>query len=95
MIPATGWMLGAACARDGLRDLPWTAEDTSPADRARMARVCASCPVLAACEVSTVLVPTTAGFWAGRDLTIWPESSAPVAVQDALPSLEVPEQVAA
>ncbi|MFI8528232.1 hypothetical protein ACIGB8_27490 [Promicromonospora sukumoe] len=60
-----------------------------------MARVCAACPVLAACEVSTVLVPTTAGFWAGRDLTVWPESSVPIAVQDALPGLELPEQAAA
>ncbi|MFD7308339.1 WhiB family transcriptional regulator [Promicromonospora sp. NPDC059942] len=94
MIPTTGWMLGAACAREGLRDLPWIAEDASPADRARMARVCASCPVLAACEVSTVLVATTAGFWAGRDLTLWPEV-APVAVQDTLPGLGLPEQVAA
>ncbi|MFI6426030.1 WhiB family transcriptional regulator [Promicromonospora sp. NPDC050880] len=95
MIPATSWMLGALCARPVLRDLPWTVEDTSPADRARMARVCAACPVLAACEVSTITTETTAGFWAGRDLTVWPESSARVAVQDTLPGLELTDQAAA
>lgn len=104
MIPSTGWMLGAACAREGLRNLPWTAEDTSPADRARMARVCASCPVLAACEISTVLTETTAGFWAGQDRAAdvapvlvdeTPATGLPVQGTLDLPGLDLPEQAAA
>ncbi|MCF4121745.1 WhiB family transcriptional regulator [Antribacter sp. KLBMP9083] len=81
----TSWMLGAACARDELRDLPWVAEpeDVTVWDRHLMAKVCAACPVLEACAVAVATTPTTAGFWAGHDRTVpdLPE-------QPALPGLE-------
>lgn len=78
---------GAACARPESRDLPWIAEDATPLDRARMARVCATCPVLASCALEVATTDTTAGFWAGRDRTMWREVLVPV--QDTLPGLEV------
>ncbi|WP_129782893.1 WhiB family transcriptional regulator [Promicromonospora panici] len=77
---------GAACGRPENRDLPWIAEDASPLARALMARVCASCPVLASCALEVATTPTTAGFWAGHDRTKWRE---PVTVQDTLPGLEL------
>lgn len=92
----TSWMLGAACAREGLRDLPWTDENASPRDRARMTRVCVACPVRPVCDVyaATAPVPVTAGFWAGRDRTRWTEPDEPTRttarrpVQDTLPGLD-------
>lgn len=86
MIAAPESMRGAACARPENQDLPWVAEDASPLPRALMARVCASCPVLATCALEVVTTPTTAGFWAGRDRTAWRE---PASVQDTLPGLEL------
>lgn len=86
MIATSESMRGAACARPENQDLPWIAEDASPLARALMARVCASCPVLATCALEVATTPTTAGFWAGRDRTLWRE---PITVQDTLPGLEV------
>ncbi|WP_125773137.1 hypothetical protein [Antribacter gilvus] len=92
----TSWMLGALCAHPEVRDLPWTAEDASSWDRVRMAKVCAACPVLAACDVATATTETTAGFWAGHDRTVPDLADLPDAepveqlhpVQDTLPGLE-------
>ena len=85
MSAGTSWMLGALCAHPELRDLPWTAEDASSWDRVRMAKVCATCPVLAACAVSVATTETSAGFWAGHDRTVpdLPE-------QQTLPGLDLP-----
>ena len=69
MIASAEQMRDALCARDEHRGLPWISETTSPAQRAAMARVCASCPVLATCAVEVATTPTTAGFWAGQDHT--------------------------
>ncbi|GHH69504.1 WhiB family transcriptional regulator [Promicromonospora soli] len=93
MIASTGSMLGAACARPENQDLPWTAEDASALARARMARVCTSCPVLATCALEVATTETTAGFWAGHDRTAWREALEPV--QDTLPGLELPRSVVA
>lgn len=60
----------AACARPVNLSLPWTGENASPLDRARMARVCASCPVFASCALEVATTETTAGFWAGHDRTM-------------------------
>lgn len=95
MIASADQIRDALCAREEHRGLPWISETTTPAQRAAMARVCASCPVRAACATEAVTTPTTAGFWAGHDLTLWPEPSALVAVQDALPGLDLPEPAAA
>jgi hypothetical protein len=86
MTAAPDSLRGAACARPENQDLPWVAEDASPLARALMARVCASCPVLATCALEVATTPTTAGFWAGRDRTQWRE---PTTVQDTLPGLEL------
>jgi hypothetical protein len=72
---STARLTGAACARRENVDLPWISENPTPATQARMARVCAACPVLAACAAETVTKETTAGFWAGADLTMWREVS--------------------
>lgn len=86
MIAPVEPMRGAACARQENQDLPWIGEDASPLARALMARVCASCPVLATCALEVATTTTTAGFWAGHDRTQWRE---PVTVQDTLPGLEL------
>ncbi|PUB23974.1 hypothetical protein C8K30_110117 [Promicromonospora sp. AC04] len=86
MIASPGATLRASCARPENQDLPWIAEDASPLARALMARVCASCPILAACALEVATTSTTAGFWAGRDRTLWRD---PVTVQDTLPGLEL------
>lgn len=86
MIAPAESMHRAACARPENLDLPWIAEDASPLARALMARVCASCPVLATCALEVATTPTTGGFWAGRDRTKWRE---PATVQDTLPGLEL------
>jgi hypothetical protein len=91
MIAAPESMRRAACARPENQDLPWIAEDASPLARALMARVCASCSILATCALETATTPTTAGFWAGRDRTRWRE---PMTVQDTLPGLELAAAVA-
>ncbi|MCP2265022.1 WhiB family transcriptional regulator [Promicromonospora thailandica] len=69
MIATADQIRDALCARDEYRGLPWISETTSPAQRAAMARVCASCPVLATCAAEAATTPTTAGFWAGQDHT--------------------------
>lgn len=86
MIAPAGSMRRAACARPENQDLPWIAEDASPLARALMARVCASCPILATCALEVATTETTGGFWAGRDRTQWRE---PTTVQDTLPGLEL------
>lgn len=67
---STDPLTGAACARPVNVGLPWINEGASPLDRARMARVCASCPVLASCALEVATTETTAGFWAGHDRTV-------------------------
>ncbi|GHH80435.1 WhiB family transcriptional regulator [Promicromonospora soli] len=76
-------LTGAACARPENQTLPWVSENASPLARARMARVCTTCPVLASCALEVATTDTTAGFWAGHDRTVpdLPE-------QDTLPGLE-------
>jgi hypothetical protein len=86
MIAPAESMRRAACARPENQDLPWITEDASPLARALMARVCASCPILATCALEVATTETTAGFWAGRDRTTWRE---PSTVQDTLPGLEL------
>ncbi|WP_454860429.1 WhiB family transcriptional regulator [Promicromonospora soli] len=88
MIASTESMRRAACARSENQDLPWIAEDPSPLARALMARVCASCPVLATCALEVATTETTAGFWAGHDRTVWRDEF--TTVQDTLPGLELP-----
>lgn len=77
-------LAGAACARPENQTLPWIAKDASPLDRARMARVCASCPVLASCALEIATTDTTAGFWAGHDRT-----QPDLPEQDTLPGFEL------
>lgn len=81
---STNLLAAAACSTDENRALPWISENVSPLARARMARVCASCPVLAACALEVATTATTAGFWAGHDRTVpdLPE-------QDTLPGFEL------
>ena len=86
MIASPESMRRVACARPENQDLPWIAEDASPLARALMARVCASCPILATCALEVATTDTTAGFWAGHDRTTWRE---PSTVQDTLPGLEL------
>lgn len=69
MIATSEEMRQAACARPENRDLPWMSEDASIAERAAMARVCATCPVFVRCAVEVATTETTAGFWAGHDRT--------------------------
>jgi hypothetical protein len=76
-------LAGAACASPENQFLPWISEHASPLDRARMARVCTSCPVLASCALEVATTDTTAGFWAGRDRT-----QADLPEQDTLPGFE-------
>lgn len=87
MIASPESMLGASCARPENQDLPWIAENASPLARALMARVCASCPVLATCALEVATTETTGGFWAGRDRTEWRDEF--TTVQDTLPGLEL------
>ncbi|MGI5190374.1 hypothetical protein ACQEVI_19725 [Promicromonospora sp. CA-289599] len=87
MIAAPDSLRGAACARPENQDLPWT-QPPSPLAVALMARVCASCPVLATCALEVATTTTTAGFWAGRDRTVWLDDEL-VPVQDTLPGLEL------
>ena len=82
MIASAEQMRGAACARPENQFLPWIAEGTSPLDRAHMARVCASCPILARCALEAATTETTAGFWAGHDRT-----TTDLPEQDTLPGL--------
>jgi hypothetical protein len=82
---STARLTGSACSTDENRDLPWISENVSPLARARMARVCASCPVLAACALEVATTETTAGFWAGHDRT-----TPDLPEQLALPGLDVP-----
>ncbi|MGW2093255.1 WhiB family transcriptional regulator [Promicromonospora sukumoe] len=77
-------LAGAACARPENQTLPWISENTSPLIRARMARVCASCPVLASCALEVATTDTTAGFWAGHDRT-----APDLPEQDTLPGFEL------
>jgi len=70
MIAAADQMRDALCARPEHQGLPWIAENPSVANRARMATVCASCPVLALCAQEVATTETTAGFWAGNDHTV-------------------------
>jgi hypothetical protein len=81
---STESLAGATCARPEYQALPWISEHASPLDRARMARVCASCPVLASCALEVATTDTNAGFWAGHDRTVpdLPE-------QDTLPGFEL------
>jgi hypothetical protein len=72
---STDRLTGAACARPVNVGLPWISENPSAAAQAQMLRVCASCPVAAACAREAVTKETTAGFWAGSDLTMWREVS--------------------
>lgn len=81
---STELLAGAACARSENQTLPWISENTSPLDRARMARVCASCPVLASCALEVATTDTTAGFWAGHDRTV-----ADLPEQETLPGFEL------
>jgi len=70
MIASAEQMRDALCARPEYQGLPWISETTSPDQRARMARVCAACPVLATCATEVATTTTTAGFWAGQDHTV-------------------------
>jgi hypothetical protein len=70
MIAAAEQMRDASCARPEYQGLPWIAENPSAANRARMAAVCAACPVLATCAAEVAAIETTAGFWAGEDHTV-------------------------
>ena len=61
----TCWMNQAACLdHPGLR---WIKEpdQVGVAGEARMAEICARCPVLVACGDYAATVQPTAGFWAG------------------------------
>jgi hypothetical protein len=99
---STNRLTGAACSRPENIGLPWTSENASALARARMSRVCAACPVAAACAVEVATTETTAGFWAGADRTMW-RDTAPTTGQPVqgtlpldLPSLAVePSEVAA
>jgi len=64
-----GWMLGAACARDEYRDLPWITDShlVAPRDVLAMARVCAGCPMREVCKVYVAQARVSGGFWAGAD----------------------------
>jgi hypothetical protein len=59
------WEPRAACAGSGL---PWTADQRSVArrDQRAMSRICAGCPVVAACGTHAVATGVRAGYWAGR-----------------------------
>ncbi|WP_129782873.1 WhiB family transcriptional regulator [Promicromonospora panici] len=72
---STARLTGAACALPVNVGLPWISENPSASAQAQMLRVCASCPVAAACAREAVRKETTAGFWAGADLTMWREVS--------------------
>ena len=72
---STNRLTGAACARPENVGLPWVSENPSAAAQARMSRVCASCPIAAACAREVATKETTAGFWAGADRTEWREVS--------------------
>ncbi|WP_419706851.1 WhiB family transcriptional regulator [Promicromonospora sp. NFX87] len=64
-----GWMLGASCAQEDKRDLPWTVDTwrLGASDVAAMSRVCAGCPLRDACRVYVAEARITGGFWAGHD----------------------------
>jgi hypothetical protein len=72
---STNRLTGAACTRPENVSLPWISENPTAAAQARMSRVCAACPVAAACAREVVAKETTAGFWAGADRTEWREVS--------------------
>jgi len=72
---STDRLTGAACARPVNVGLPWISENPTAAAQAGMFRVCAFCPVAAACAREVVTKETTAGFWAGADRTEWREVS--------------------
>jgi hypothetical protein len=72
---STNRLTGAACARPESVDLPWVSENPSAAALARTFRVCASCPMAAACAREVATKERTAGFWAGADRTEWREVS--------------------
>jgi hypothetical protein len=72
---STDRLTGAACARPENAGLPWISENPTAAALTRMSRVCAACPVAAACARESTTKVTTAGFWAGADLTMWREVS--------------------
>ncbi len=63
------WTDDAACR--SRMDLPWLAEpeDVGLFEEARMARVCDTCPVRAACATFADLADITGGFWAGHHRT--------------------------
>ncbi|MFD6138880.1 WhiB family transcriptional regulator [Promicromonospora sp. NPDC060271] len=90
---STDRLTGAACARPVNVGLPWISENPTASARADMARVCASCPVAAACAREVASKETTAGFWAGADRNdaIAPDvpSGRPVQGTFNLPGLEV------
>lgn len=70
MSASTWWVAAAACALPETRNLPWTLDESSTADKARMARVCAACPVRTACADLVAEDAPTAGFWAGRSCVV-------------------------
>ena len=63
--PDTGWMNQAACLDHP--GLAWISEpdQVDVAGEARMAKICARCPVLVECGDYAATVQPTAGFWAG------------------------------
>jgi hypothetical protein len=67
----TDWMEDAACRR--IPDLPWIADrGKGPVVlRDLMADVCALCPVREACARFVIDGDVTAGYWAGRDRTVY------------------------
>jgi hypothetical protein len=81
---STDRLTGAGCARPVNVGLPWISENPSALARARMAQVCTTCPVAAACAREVATKETTAGFWAGSDRTKYN-----VPEQGTLPGLEV------
>jgi len=67
--PDRHWMERGACLKR--TDLPWTLDRPGPQERAQMAALCGSCPVLGECRDFAIHARVTAGFWAGASCG-WP-----------------------